>query len=417
MTPHTAPRPTTSRELLERLRRDVLARVLDPYRLYLEAKHVPLDALRATHQDDLSLVDALFALLADADAGAPLPLLEALAAIDAVASDAGHERLRMLDKGKLLPQERLGHETLAAIAFLEQPALFAQVKVAAKGPSATAQVEYAAKSNRPFPRDPARFAALGRAMAELFKSRGRPEHCEPRVTWGARETSVELIFGRLPATSERLTETLTRTQSVDTFTQRARAVLHHATGNLAVTGFEFMREGMRRLFGEHLLDDADHFQRCDLYALGPLEEDLGAALSAEPALAVEKIELREIHVRRADGALSAYSHAADLLESSVGEEIRAALAAGGRAEHAKLSLQLASRKRPVRVEITPPRRLDLARGDDAVVDAVRALLAHKRFLREPARESVHESMVVPSQGEDGGSEAGAQGAESALAAT
>ena len=396
-----------SRELLERIRRDVLARLLDPYRLFLEAKHLPLDALRASPQDDLSLIDPLFALLSAPDSGAPPALLDALAAIDAVASDAGHERLRMLDVDRALPKGRLGHETLAAIAHLEHPALFAQAKVAAKGSPASALVEYPAKSNRPFPRDLARFEAFGRAMAKLFASRGRQEHCEPRVTWGARETTIDLVFGRLPATIERLTESHARTQAVDVLTQRARAILEHATGNLSVTGFEFMREGMRRFLGEHLLDDADHFQRCDLYALDPLEADLGAALAAVPALGAEKIELREIHLRRADGALSTYSHAADLLASSVGQEIRDALAAGARAEHAKFSVLLSSRKRPVRVEITPPRRLDLARGDDAVVDAVRALLAHKRFLREAVRES----MTVPSNGAD------AEGVETAFAAT
>ena len=65
------------------------------------------------------------------------------------------------------------------------------------------------------------------AEPKLFASRGRQEHCEPRVTWGARETTIDLVFGRLPATIERLTESHARTQAVDVLTQRARAILEN----------------------------------------------------------------------------------------------------------------------------------------------------------------------------------------------
>jgi hypothetical protein len=376
-------RSHVSRELLERVRRDLLVRLVAPYRLVLEAKGVPLDALAATAQDDLALVDALFAFLASDDPAVPAALVDALGAIAAVACEAGHERLRMLDRDKRLPQGRLGHETLATIAFLDHAALFTEVKVTAKTPAPTARVEYPAKSNKPLPRDPARFAALGKAMAALFASRGRPAYCDPRVTWGEHETVIDFVFGRLPTTNERLTEELTRTQAVDVLTQRARAVITRATGHLGVTGFEFMREGIRRLLGEHVLGDADHFQRVDLYSLLPLEESLVDALAPHPELGVDAIELREIYIRRADGALSIYAHAVNVLASSVEHEVRAALAAGGKVEHAKLAFGLAARKRKVRVEITPPRRLDLARGDGVVESAVRGLLEERAFLRLP----------------------------------
>jgi hypothetical protein len=228
-------------------------------------------------------------------------------------------------------------------------------------------------------------------MAEVFASRGRPDFCEARPTWGPRETTIDFVFGRLPTTSERLTDSLARTQGVDTFTQRARAVLLHATGNLQVSGFEFMREAIRRLTGLHLVGDADHFRRFDLYSLAALEEDLASALAPEPDLGVTAIELREATLRRVDGAQSSYAHASSLLASSVAEEIRAALASGARVEHAKLAVTLASRARPVRVEVTPPRKLDVARGDDAVEGAVRALLERKGITKSPVRAS----MVVP----------------------
>jgi hypothetical protein len=378
------------RELLERTRRDLLARLLSPHAPFFTASSFPLSALATTPQDDLTLVTRLHALLAsDSDVSSPPPaLLETLAAIAAVACDAGHERLRILDKDKQLPQGRLGHETLAAIAFLDFPALFAEVKLAAKRPGATALVEFPAKTHAPLPADLARWTALGRAMAALFAERGRPDHCEPLVTRGARETVIDFVFGRLPQTSERLTESNARTQSTDVMTQRTQAFFEHATGNLHVAGYEFVREGIRRLMGEHLFDDADHFQRSDLYSLDALEEDLASSLAPDLERGVAALDLREIYLRRGDGVLSTYAHATCLLASSVANEIREALKAGAKAEHVKLAVRLAERRRPVRVEITPPRRLDVARGDEAILGLVRDLLVRRRLLREPPRTSL-----------------------------
>jgi len=383
--------PAPPRELLERMRRDVLTRVLAPYRAFLDANGVALDALAATPQDDLSRVSALYAVLASDAAPPPAPLLETMAALAAVASDAGHERLRMLDKQRMLPQERLGHETLAAIAMLDFPGLFGEVKLVAKRPGTTALVEFPAKAHKGLPVDPARWSALGRAMASLFAERGRPDHCEPLVTRGARETVIDFVFGRLPQTTERLTESNLRTQSTDVWTQRTQAFFEHATGNLHVAGYEFVREGIRRLMGEHLFGDADHFQRCDLYSLDALCEDLARALAPDVERGVLGIELREIALRRADGVLSTYAHGTCLMRSSVTGEIEEAFRAGAKAEHVKLAVRLVDRKRSVRVEITPPRRLDVPRGDEAVLGLVRDVLVRRRLLREAPRTSV----VVP----------------------
>ncbi len=377
--------PLPPRELLERMRRDVLARVLAPHGDFFDAKGVALSALAATAQDDLSLVGRVYALLASDTATPPTALLETLAALAGVACDAGHERLRMLDKHKTLPQGRFGHETLAAIAMLDFPALFGEVKVVAKRPGATALVEFPAKANRGLPVDPTRWAALGRAMASLFAERGRSDHCEPLVTRRARETVIEFVFGRLPQTSERLTESNARTQSTEVWTQRTQALFEHATGALHVAGYEFVREGIRRLMGEHLFGDGDHFQRCDLYSLEALSEDLLLTLAPDVERGVAAIELREIYLRRVDGALSTYAHGACLMGSSVAGEIQEALRAGAKGEHVKLAVRLADRRRAVRVEITPPRRLDVPRSDEAVLDLVRDLLARRRLLREAPR--------------------------------
>jgi len=380
------PRPAVSRELLERIRRDVLARVLAPQRDFFAGCDLSLDALAATVQDDLTLVNAAFSCLVER-ADAPIDLLTSLAAIEGVASDAGHERLRMVDRDRKLPAERLGHETLAAIAFLDHLPLFAEVKTVAKGPAVAALFEYPGRSKRPLSRDPSRLAALGRSMGTLFGSRGRPPHCAPRLTADERRTTIEFVFGRLPATTERLTETFERTQAVDVFTQRARALVDHKTGHLLVSGYEFMRDGIRRLVGQHLLDDPDFFQVLDVYSLAPLQEALEATLTPEPSLGVEAIELLEIHLRHPDGVRMTYAHDASLLASSVGLQLREALSAGARVSFAKLAVKLAGRKRAVLLRILPPNKLEVARSDEALVDDMRELIARKGFLRVTVTES------------------------------
>ena len=209
------PMHLVSRELLERVRRDLLARVLEPYRLWLEAKRIKLDALRDSPQDDHALVHPLHDLLNGGDPLLPPALTAALPALDAVATEWGHEQLRRLDAKKVLPQERLGNETLAAVAYLDHPELFAQVKVGAKPARVTGYTEYTPRALKPLPRDPARFAALGRALGAAFAQRGRPKYCEPLVTHFARESIIDFVFARLPSTTEQLTESLSKADDVD----------------------------------------------------------------------------------------------------------------------------------------------------------------------------------------------------------
>src|SRR6185437_14021527 len=92
--PAATPTHLVSRELLERVRRDVLVRLLDPYRLFFSARRIDLDALAATAQDDHAALRPLHDLLAAGDPLLPQALAAALPAIESVACDAGHERLR-----------------------------------------------------------------------------------------------------------------------------------------------------------------------------------------------------------------------------------------------------------------------------------------------------------------------------------
>src|SRR5439155_8512969 len=73
-----------SRELLERIRRDVLVRLLEPYRLFMAARRIDLDALAVTHQDDHAAIRPLHDLLVSGHPLLPPAPVRALAAIEAV---------------------------------------------------------------------------------------------------------------------------------------------------------------------------------------------------------------------------------------------------------------------------------------------------------------------------------------------
>ena len=73
----------------------------------------------------------------------------------------------------------------------------------------------------------------------------------------------------------------------------------------------------------------------------------------------------------------------------------------------KLAMRLADRKRFVRVEITPPRRLDVPRGDEAILGLLRDVLARRRLMREPPRASLVVPMTEEAEGQAGALAGGA----------
>ena len=378
-----APAQLVSLELLERTRRDLLARLLSRQPLFFEKHRFSIAALAATAQDDGSMLQPLFELLNRGDPDLPPAYAASLVAIESVASDAGHERLRVLDVDKQLPQNRIGHESLAVLAYLDFPDLFAQVKLVAKAATVSAYTEYFAKSNAPLRHEPARFAALARGVGELMAARGRPPFCEPLVSRLPHKTMVDLVIGRLPGTQERLSDDLRRAQFTDVITQRIRFFFHHESCCLGVQGHVYEREGVRRLAGLYLWDDAEHFRKVDVYSLASLAEDLDGALSIDGYSDIEHIELREIWIRRVDGGTKMEKSAVDLRETSADEDIRRALRDGGRVLHVKLMIKLARGGRAVRAEIEPPGKLDMARTDEDVVDIVRGWLALKSHMKLP----------------------------------
>ncbi len=391
--PSTAPKRALRREFLERIRRDLLARLLaaqPTHALFLHARKIPVDALAASAQDDYTLVYALFALLTSCDPALPTDLLDAILAIDAVATPSGHEQLRRLDTAKTLPQERLGDESLATVAWLDARTLFDQVRTAAKAAPAAAYTEYEAAARAPLTRERAKWEALERWLSDRMVERGRPAHCESLVTDLGREARIEFIFGKLPGTHELLDESLTRTQKTQVFTQRLLAFFDHGSCRLGAQGFVFQREAVRAGIGLHLFGDANHFSAAAIYSLDGLR-DLDAALSVEGVPRVEAIELREICLRRVDAHVTMHRVAekVDLRTTSCERDIREVLAAGGAVENAKLCLTLADgaapgkRGRTVTIEIEPPGKLQMARGDDDVVEIVRELLAVRGYMRLP----------------------------------
>ncbi len=345
------PTQVVSRELLERIRRDVLARLFEPYRLLLAAKGIDFDALRDSAQDDHTLIHPLHDLVNSGEAQLPPALVAMAVALDAVGTDWGHEQLRRLDKKKELPQAWLGSETLAAIAWLDHAPLFAQVRVGAKSNRVTTYKEYLPRSHKPLPRAPEPFAALGKAMGEVFAARGRPEFCEPIVTHYAHNSVIDFVFGRLPGTVEQLTTSLKRETGTQVITQRLRALFHNLTGALAVQGRAFEQETIRRLAGLHFDGRPESLLR---------DERL------RPRFVFDRPRRRAERGRRSRGPVDRAPRDLDpargrpahrarpvrgLLKTSCEADIRAALRAGGTVEKVKLWVKLDVRAQPATVEI------------------------------------------------------------------
>ncbi len=397
----TPPKRALRRELLERIRRDLLARVLAPHALFLHARKIPLDALAASAQDDHTLVSALFELLTSDDPTVPADLVDAVLAIDLVANGAGHEQLRRLDTEKKLPQERLGDETLAAAAWLDARAVFDQVRIVAKPTAAAAYTEYEAATRAPLPRERAPWLSLEGYLGARMKERGRDAFCESHLTNLGRESQIEFIFGKLPGTHEQLDTSLTRTLVTQTLTHRLLAFVDHGSCRLGAQGFVFQREIVRVGMGIHLFGNADHYAAAAIYSLDGLR-DLDTALSCEGLSRIVAIELREIWLRRADGHVTMHraTEKTDLRLTSCARDLREVIAGGGAVEHAKLCLTLAEgaapgkRGRTVTIEIEPPGKLHMARGDDDVVEIVREMLALRGFMRLP--EHAREAAVTSS---------------------
>jgi hypothetical protein len=392
--PHTGPprdplRRPVPRQFLERVSRPLLARLLSDHAPVLESQHsFPLATLAASAQTDRAQVEALWQLLSAAPAELA-PLREDLLSVADVATPSGHEALLFRDSARVLDHE-LGAEDCAALARLEHRPLFDSVRPQAAGQAQTKSfASFQTSSAEPLPDDPACAVAFRKQMSAELVKRGRSDYFKVHEWRSGSERHLELVYGRLASARDLIGKTKTAAegashdltaQVTDRSSERAHAIFHDDTLRLELAGPDWIKELVRRVFGEAYFGSAAHFEGTETLTLDPLL-DLAAALSVEGIPGLKKVELQELWFDLdGKGGWVGVGARGDCVIGAPAAYIARGLADGKPAD-AIFHLVLAGRTRPIKLKLCLPRRIEFDRRDPRVVRIVRDWLVGRRFMR------------------------------------
>lgn len=383
--------------VFQRAARPLLVRLLTPYADDLTARGLSLSALAATVQDDPIEVRRFYAAICTPPASAPpLPaaLLDALAAIDGVATAAGRDSLLRADVTGLLPRGRLGDETLAVTAYLDHPALFASARRGQAAVAVTSYTVFEAADARTLD-ILALLPALREALAAWFEAHDRTRHCDILPTDDARETHLELFHGRNPATRERIDpDTLGVSQSTDAWTHAAVVRYEKATGRLLVHASGVaIKEAIRRVFSDVCAGVPDFFRADVTLDLTPIR-DLTTTLSNEGIDGLDGVEIRLLEVVGPNGEPKTIASHGDLRKGDWKEDLPAMLARGT-PRVVRLYLFILGRKRGSKVELTAPRGVEYVRDDEDLDRIVTAFLVARGILLVRARDVAKQESGFP----------------------
>jgi hypothetical protein len=343
------------RELLERIPRDLLVRILEPFSAFFSAAEISLPALAATLQEDRTLVARIYGLLHADESAVPPELRERLLALDALATPAGQAAL--FEACPALAARRLGPEATAAAALLDDPDVFARTKRVSEAPLSLPMSEYNAVSHRaPHTISEAADALIAGFLPWLV-DHGRTPKIVHHVTERGDEVHVEIQHGRLPATHDVVGVELDLKQVTAVHTERAHILLDRAKSLLAIhAAHPAIKDLLRRLVGEHFYGDAGHFRRSGVYTLDPLQRGLDAALSFADVPGIDGVALLSITVASADERVDRTALRVADLRTNGALELRAALAKGAIVEKCKLRVKLARGGRPLTLSLEPSKK-------------------------------------------------------------
>jgi hypothetical protein len=373
----------------ERVARPLLLRLLAPHATLLVERHgFSLEALGASLQTDRTYVEALWQLLGTFAADLA-PLHDDLLAVADVGTRAGHEALLSLDTAKALDPD-LGDADCAAVAFLDHRPLFDAARPQTTGQARTTSfASYASAMPLPLPSDASHGKRFAKAMSGEMVARGRSDHFKMHEWQSGHERHFEIVYGRLAtardllakadATDDGPVHVVTR-QVTDRSTERTHAIFRIDTFQLDVAGHEWVKETVRRFFGESYFGSATHFRGDETVTLEPLA-DLETALSVDVGGGVERVELKEVWFD-VDGGWVATGARGDCMKGSTGGYARRAFTEG-KAVEAVFLLYLTGRKRPVSLKIAAPRKLEFSRENAKTVRIVRDWVVARGYMRVP----------------------------------
>lgn len=373
--------------VLQRTARALLVRFLRPHADPLSAPPIALDlaALEATEQDDPTEVRRLYTALSTTPDAFPPALLDALIAIDGVATSAGRESLLRADTTSLLPRGRLGDEDLAFTAYLDHPQLFAAARRGQTNESVTTYTVYEPADARAID-VLALVPRLRDALAACFEARDRTRHCDILPTDDARETYLEISHGRNPATRERIDpDTLSVSQRTDAWTQPAVVRYEKATKRLLVHASGVtVKEALRRIFSEVCGGSPDFFRADATIDLTPLK-NLTETLSHEGIDNLAKVEIRLLEVTGPKGDPKTIASHGDLRESDWQDDLASMLEKGS-PRVVRLYLFVGKRRRGCKLELTAPRGIEYVRDDEELDRVVNDYLVARGLMKTRERQ-------------------------------
>jgi hypothetical protein len=345
------------RELLDRVPRALLVRILAPFEEFFGARGLSLAELGATEQTDRRLVRRVHDILHADVAVVPRDLRHSLGALDALANASGQAALFALCPSLL--SARRGPEETAAVALLDHPEAFAQAKrVGTDGGGGLSFSDFDAVSPRAPALSRGAYEAFGAAIRAWMVAHGRTEFFALHVADHAGSVHLEIEHGRPPATDDVVGAALELTQVTAVRTERAVVVLDRARARASIhASHAAIKELFRATIGECFYGSRDHFLSTGTYTLAPLTEDLDAALAFDDVPGLLALTLLGLTLRTADERITRESLGRlDLRAAARARELRDALASGATVESCKLRITFAGRARPSVVELSPSRR-------------------------------------------------------------
>ena len=308
--------------------------------------------------------------------GLPEVLVEALYAIEGLATPDGQERLERAVRAEGLMIPILRNSTTAEIVmqvWVVAPSIVER-QHAEQRLSRLSALEYFG-TRTPVdrrgifqPPGPAIIARLEQDMDEWFHAHQRGQE--------TAQVQVQMTDGEC-CFMVRHGDTYTRTAKVE---RHKTEVLHYRPAKEDVIVYsperdelrmhastKGEREMYRRAFGRRLFGSADHFSERKAYTLEPLRTDMADALSVEGVPGIRRIVLREVEVtwdRRGQEVTVRKSN--DVFGAPVrrGSEVER-IPEGGELKRAVFDVYFGHGTRPRKVQVRPPNVLKVGRHCDA----------------------------------------------------
>jgi hypothetical protein len=380
----------STKSLLETAAPRFFVAVLRPFREACSRFGVPLDVAAAA-RDPQVFVDALHRLLSSDDP-AIQPIEATLARIAHLADDEGFERLSaVLEERRACrasSRRRLTPLELALEVYESSNEVF-ELAYARKQLEATqAFWEWFPGVFRPLVghRTAEVKQLLRTRLGAFYLAAGKTGFSDVDVSETDRELRILSLHGRTPRAHGVIDEEELRHHLRYVPDRYDLVRIDKATGRLSVHA-QFRREVqfLRRVTGEVLYGDPEHFSRGDLYTGHPLLEQGLAALDPQGIEGIRHVVLRKLRLCTARGTRVTFE--GDDLATELRDERHRSTLRGARVLEVKLGVVSGRSGVMRRLAIEPPNKItfDVRRGDDG---AMRAFLVARGFASYPCEWSL-----------------------------